>query len=111
MEEEVYGTGTPKSAYNEGRLEDARRLLLEEYSHKPVRRLIQIDGHVGEGDDIMRPDEDGHSLMAGEDYGLYNIAGTPDLPVRVQIHEGADKQEVLSLACVLTTRVEEGRWG
>jgi hypothetical protein len=36
---------TPKRAYNEGRLEDARLLLVEEYSRKKAVRLIQIDGH------------------------------------------------------------------
>ncbi len=97
---------SPKHAYNEGRLEDARRRLLEEYSRKPVRRLIQIDGHRTEGDSAMHPDEEGHCLMAVEDYGLYNIAGTSELPVRVQIHEGADKQEVLSLLRKIADWVE-----
>jgi hypothetical protein len=100
-----FDVDTPKHAYSEGRLEDARRLLLEQYSRKPVRRLIQIDGHRT-NDDMMRPDEDGHSLMAGEDYGLYNIAGTPTLPVRVQIYEGADKQEVLTLLGKIADWVE-----
>lgn len=54
----------------------------------------------------MRPDEDGHCLMAGEDYGLYNISGTAHLPVRVQVYEGADKQEVLSLLSKIADWVE-----
>jgi hypothetical protein len=98
---------TPKLAYNEGRLEDARRLLLEEYSRKEVRRLVQIDGfQAGTGDDVMRTDEDGHCLMAGEDYALLNIGASPHLPVRVQACEGADKQEVLTLLRKITAWVE-----
>jgi hypothetical protein len=99
---------TPKRAYNEGRLEDARRLLLEEYARKKVvRRLIQIDGHkVGGGDSVMHPDEDGHCLMWGEEYELRNIGGSPHLPVRVQVYEGANKQDVVTLLRKITAWVE-----
>jgi hypothetical protein len=98
---------TPKLAYNEGRLEDARRLLLKDYySCKPARRLIQIDSFRTESDSVMHPDEDGHALMAGENYGLHNVAGTAMIPVRVQIYEGADKQEVLTLLNKIADWVE-----
>ncbi len=98
---------TPKLAYNEGRLEDARLLLVEENSRKKAVRLIQIDGHqVGEGDDVMRPDEDGHTLMSGDTYELRNHAGSPYLPVRIEIYPGADKEEVLSLLRKITDWVE-----
>jgi hypothetical protein len=32
---------TPKRAYNEGRYEDARKMTLDSYAHKPVTDLIQ----------------------------------------------------------------------
>ena len=99
---------TPKRAYNESRLEDAKRMLLEEYSHKTVRRLIQIDGHqVGLGDDVMCPDEDGHCLMGQTTYELRTIAGTPALPVRVELYEDGDKDEVVSLLRKITRWIEE----
>ncbi len=103
---------TPKLAYNEGRLEDARRLLVEEYSKKKAVRLIQIDGHqVAVGDDILRPDEDGHTLMCWDTYELRNIAGSPHLPVRVELYPGADKEEVLSLLRKITDLVESDFYG
>jgi hypothetical protein len=97
---------TAKRAYNEGRLDDARRLLLEEYARKTPTRLIQIDGHRTEGDSVMHPDEDGHCLMYGEEYELRNIGASALLPVRVQIWEGANKDEVLALLRKATDLVE-----
>ena len=47
---------TAKRAFNEGRLDDDRHLLLEEYARKTPRRLIQIDGHQTQGDSIIGPD-------------------------------------------------------
>jgi hypothetical protein len=98
---------TPKLAYNEGRMDDARRLLLEEHAKKKPVRLVQIDGHqVNGGDDVMHPDEDGHCLMGGEAYELRNLSGSRHLPVRVDIYEGADKQEVLALLRKIAAFVE-----
>jgi hypothetical protein len=96
-----------KRAYNEGRLDDARRLLLEQYARKIPRRLIQIDGHRIQGDSIMDPDEDGHSRMYGEEYELRNIGSSDLLPVRVQIWEGAHKDEVLALLPKITDLPDE----
>lgn len=82
---------TPKFAFNEGRLEDARRLLLNEYSQKPVRRLVQID-YMPEAYDV---DQGEHGTECyTEDYGLYKLAGTEDLPIRVLIMDGFDADTV-----------------
>lgn len=97
---------TPKLAYSEGRLEDARRLLLEEYSSKKVVRLVQLDGHKAAGDSVMHPDEDGHCLMGGHTHELRNISGSASLPVRVEVYERADKQEVLALLRKIADWVE-----
>jgi hypothetical protein len=84
---------TPKLAYNEGRYEDAREMLLKEYSRKPVRRLIQVDCLTGMyGDTAVGHDEDGHTIMGGETYELKNMGD-----VRVLIPEGADKEQVLAV--------------
>lgn len=85
---------TPKRAYNEGRLEDARRLLLKEYAEKKVVRLVQVDAFADGG------------LCGGEEYELRNLAGTPTIPVRVQVYERADKEEVLALLRKITDWVE-----
>ncbi len=98
-------TPTPKSAYNEGRFEEARRLLLEEAAAKPVQRLLQVDGHRAAADSVMQPDEDGHDLMAGETYELRKSGDW--VPVRVHIHEGAEKGEVLALLRKITAWLEK----
>jgi hypothetical protein len=82
-------------------------MLLDEYAGKPARRLIQIDGHqAGAGDDVMMPDDDGHELMAGATYELRNVAGTPSLPVRVELCEDATKDEVVTLLRKIAEWVE-----
>jgi hypothetical protein len=106
-EERVTMNDTAKLACREGRLGAANRLLLQEYTDKPPRRMIQIDGHkIPEGDSVMHPDEDGHCFTGGEAYELRNIGASESLPVRVQIWEGADKDEVLTLLGKITDCVE-----
>ncbi len=98
---------TAYKAYNEGRLQDAHRLLLEDYAQKPVRRVIQIDGFEPEGDSVMSPDEDGHCLMGGAgSLVLQRVGATEGLPVRVQIHEDAAKEDVLLLLGKISDLVE-----
>ncbi len=96
---------TPKSLYAEGRLEEARRLLLEEAAVKPVQRLLQVDGFRAEADSIMHPDGDGNCLVVGETYELRKNGG--HIPVRVHIHEEAEKGEVLALLRKITAWLEE----
>jgi hypothetical protein len=55
----------------------------------------------------MDPDEDGHSRMYGEEYELRNIGSSDLLPVRVQIWEGAHKDEVLALLPKITDLLED----
>jgi len=69
---------------------------------KPIRRFLQVDGWqecppgLCEHDRrvySVHPDEDGEVTMAG-------IVAEPrntDFPVRVQIHDGSDKAQVLRL--------------
>jgi hypothetical protein len=84
-------------------------LLLEEYLQKAPRRLVQIDGHqVGEGDDIMPGDEDGHCLTSGATYELRRHAGSHYMPVRAEIYEDADKYEVAALLRKMADWVERG---
>jgi hypothetical protein len=84
-----------------------RAWLWPVYGGKKVVRLVQLDGHkVGGGDDIMPPDEDGHCLMGGETYELRNISGSPHLPVRAEIYEDAEKQEVAALLRKMADWVE-----
>jgi hypothetical protein len=98
---------TAYKAYNEGRRQDAHRLLLEDYAKKPVRRVIQIDGFETEGDSVMEPDEDGHCLMGGNgSLVLQRVGATEGLPVRVQIHEDANKEDVLLLLEKISDLVE-----
>jgi hypothetical protein len=84
---------TPKAAYEEGRYADARRMLLEEYSRKPVRRLMQIDCFADMwGDTAQGHDDDGHSLMSGYTHELKNLDD-----VRILIPEGSDKEQTLAI--------------
>src|SRR5919202_1067169 len=75
--------------------EPAREELLEKYARKPVRCFLQVDGwENNDGEDpAVHPDEEGHALMSGMRYELRNT----DFPMRVQIHEGSNKETVLTL--------------
>jgi len=49
--------------------------LLEAASRKPIKKFLQFDvfQRMPEGDDIIRPDDDGDCLMAVESYELKNV--------------------------------------
>ncbi len=55
----------------------------------------------------MSPDEDGHCLMGGAgSLVLQRVGATEGLPVRVQIHEDAAKEDVLLLLGKISDLVE-----
>jgi hypothetical protein len=86
--------------------EPTREELLEEYARKPVRCFLQVDGWEDEPsmDSVVHLDEEGHVLMSGMRYELRNT----DLPLRVQIYEGSDKEAVLTLLSKAHTWLERG---
>jgi hypothetical protein len=97
-------------------MRDAKNELLASYACKPVRDFIQIDGFSGMTGDMMA-DEDGDcvcsirvrdDLLGPREQGkrtdlepfarvreveLRNL----DTPLRIQIHRGADREDVLRL--------------
>jgi len=70
-----------------------QRFLLRSARRKPARRFWQADVFCGVEDDVIRPDEDGDCLFFGERYDLRSSG--EEIPVRVQIIHGTDKDTVL----------------
>ncbi len=78
---------------------------------KPIRRFLQIDGwqecSVGLSEQDRRvfsvhPDEDGEVTMAG----IVMEPRNTDFPLRLQIHDCSDKEQVLRLLGKVTTWLE-----
>ncbi len=94
---------SPKSAYEEGRLDLAKELLLEHYAEKPVTRFLQFDGFANVlGDDVMHPDEHGDAQTASTTHELMSGVAT----VRVLIRDDASKEDAVRLLKKLAEWVE-----
>ncbi len=87
--------------------EKEQREANQAHARKPIRRFLQVDGWqdcepgLSEHDRHVyacHPDEDGEVTMAGVRREHRNT----DFPVRVQIHEGSDKAQVLRLLGKIT---------
>ena len=95
---------TQALAFIEGRLHDAvagsdlvAAAVLRDAASKPVKQLVQIDGHRPTGyDSVVRPDDDGDCLMSSSTRELSRSLGL-DMPVRVLVHPGAQKADVVRL--------------
>lgn len=75
-------------------MEKRKGELIAAACEKPVRLLIQYDGWSQEGDDIFKPDEDGHIVCSRFTYELRRS----DWPVRVHVNpQATSKKEVLDL--------------
>lgn len=72
--------------------------LLAHYAKKPIQRFLQIDGFTGcQGDSVLCGDAlHGDALSIGI---TTELMSTPDrgLPVRVLIHEDAEREDVRRL--------------
>jgi hypothetical protein len=84
--------------------------LLAKYAEgsRVVRGFLQLDGWriaPGDEDHIMQPDADGDACFSRSTYELRASPG--NLVVRVQIHEGAQKEETLRLLRKLTDWLEQ----
>ena len=68
----------------------SKKELLEHYAEGDIHRFLQLDGwtNVGDGDYVMRPDEDGDVFMCGGTDELRH--SDEDLAVRVLIHENTE---------------------
>ena len=80
---------------------------LAEYSAKPLRLILQIDGwEVGKDslDTTLRPDEDGHCLTAGKHWEPKML----DIPVRVHILAGTSKKTATLLLKKALRWLDEG---
>ena len=79
--------------------------LLLKCLRKPVRRFYQVDGdHLDGPDGLIQPDEDGDAIMSGWSWELRNTG----LPIRIMIHDGASKRDVLRLLMKVGIRIENG---
>ena len=85
-----------------------KKELLEHYAKGDVHRFLQLDGwtNVGDGDDVMRPDEDGDHIMFGGAEELRHSG--KDLAVRVFIHEGTEHKVAIRLLKKLLMTLEAG---
>lgn len=72
--------------------------VLCEAAGKPVKKIVQMDGHrpPAPGDPFVYPDDDGDCLLGGNTIELCRSLSL-DMPVRVFIHPGAQKEDVLRL--------------
>ncbi|KXB08428.1 hypothetical protein AKJ56_01355 [candidate division MSBL1 archaeon SCGC-AAA382N08] len=83
--------------------------LLEKYAkeRRDVHKFIQFDGwNVRNGDDFVKPDEDGDWLCSSKTYELR--ASPADLAVRTFIHKGAMREETIRLLEKILESVKEG---
>ena len=71
-----------------------KEVLLKKYSHKEPKRFIQYDGFVLDGwDDVMKPDEQGHAVMALETFELMEGAS-----IRLLVTPHTEKKDVRRIA-------------
>ena len=92
----------------DGRALGIRQQLEESYASKPAQLFVQIDGfaNVEPGDEIITPNEHGDCIF----YGATVELRTTGLPMRVQIHESASRQDVIRLLEQALEAVEND-WG
>ena len=86
-----------------------KKALLEKYAepHRDVHTFLQLDGFLNVlTDSVMTADEDGHCLMAGI---THEIRASPSsLAVRVLIHKGTTKDDVVRLLKKMLAWVKRG---
>lgn len=64
---------------------------------KPEKRLLQVDGFCRVlSDDVMHPDDNGDAIMLGITHERMR-SPSRDMPVRVFVHEDADREDVRRL--------------
>ena len=75
--------------------------LLKESLRKSPYHLFQYNGRVG-GDDVFEEDGDGHAISATWIWDLQTFA----LPLRVQILDGAKRDDIVTMLLKIAEHVE-----
>ncbi len=77
--------------------------LVAKYIDKPVTRFDQFDAFINaKPDDVVRPDEDGDALFAGETHELMSF----DSGVRVLIPDGVEPEDAARALTKIADLVE-----
>lgn len=86
---------------------DIRKRLIDQAIHKPVRTFLQIDlcgiTEPYGRDGLCPADENGHLIT----YGVVNELRRFDIPLRIQIHEDADPDEIRKAVAALPEYLDD----